>query len=211
MNSHLVVIGAPGSGKGTQAGKLVSERLYNHISTGDLLRAEIKKQTDLGLKVSKIIESGQLVSDDIVMELLLQNCDLKNKAYIFDGFPRNVEQASMLSKQLLKNSPYVAVYFKIDQDLLISRIVNRRSCPNCGEIYNLISKLPSAPDRCDKCGHLGLTHRKDDHKDIVENRLEIFTKNIQPMLDYYQAIGKLSIIDASESEEKTFTSLLKII
>src|SRR3954452_23641722 len=114
MKSHLIFIGAPGSGKGTQASKFVSDRGFKHISTGDLLRGEIAKQSALGLEVKKVMDAGQLVSDDLVIRLLQANVDLKNQQYIFDGYPRNLAQAQTLDKEVLKGSPSMAVYFDID-------------------------------------------------------------------------------------------------
>src|SRR5690606_19254519 len=128
MKSHLIFIGAPGSGKGTQASKFVNERNFKHISTGDLLRAEISKKSPLGLEVKKVMDEGQLVSDDLVIRLLQANIDLNSSQYIFDGYTRNLAQAQTLDKEVLKGAKSLGVYFEIDMDKLVTRLTNRRTC-----------------------------------------------------------------------------------
>lgn len=211
MKPHLIILGAPGSGKGTQAAKLV-EKGYKHISTGDLLRSEIAKGTELGQKVSGIISRGDLVDDNTVMALLKANCDVDKVSYIFDGFPRNIAQAEMLEAELLQGRRTLAVYFKIDLGVLTDRVVNRRTCSNCGEIYNLTSKPPRVPNVCDKCGSQNtLTQRKDDTVEVVSNRLKIFADTVDPMLAFYKSKGSLIEIDASLPEKTVFSALEKII
>lgn len=211
MKPHLIILGAPGSGKGTQAAKLV-EKGFKHISTGDLLRAEIAKGSELGQKVSGIISRGDLVDDSTVMALLKANCDLDRVSYIFDGFPRNVAQAEMLEAELLKGKKTLAIYFNIDLSILIDRVVNRRTCGSCGEIYNLATKAPRVADTCDKCGAVGsLKQRKDDTEEVVSNRLKIFKDTVEPMLSFYRAKGVLVEIDASMQEKNVFSALENII
>ncbi len=211
MKPHLIILGAPGSGKGTQAAKLV-EKGYKHISTGDLLRAEIAKGTELGQKVAGIISRGDLVDDRTVMALLKANCDVDKVSYIFDGFPRNIAQAEMLEAELLKGKKTLAVYFKIDLSILVSRVVNRRTCSKCGEIYNMATKPPRIADTCDKCGAVGsLAQRKDDTEEVVSNRLQIFKDTVDPMLAFYKAKGVLVELDASMQENDVFSALEKVI
>lgn len=211
MKPHLIILGAPGSGKGTQAAKLI-EKGYKHISTGDLLRSEIAKGTELGQKVSGIISRGDLVDDNTVMALLKANCDVDKVSYIFDGFPRNIAQAEMLEAELLQGRKTLAVYFNIDLGVLTDRVVNRRTCSNCGEIYNLTTKAPRVQNVCDKCGAQNtLTQRKDDTVEVVSNRLKIFADTVDPMLAFYKAKGALVEIDASLPEKTVFSALEKII
>jgi adenylate kinase len=211
MKPHLIILGAPGSGKGTQAARLV-EKGYMHISTGDLLRAEVAKGNELGQKVSGIISRGDLVDDNTVMALLKANCDVDKVSYIFDGFPRNVAQAEMLEAVLLQGRKTLAVYFKIDLSVLTERVVNRRTCSKCGEIYNLSSKPPRVPNVCDRCGSQdALTQRKDDTVEVVSNRLRIFSDTVNPMLAYYKKMGSLVEVDASLPEKTVFSALEKII
>ncbi|MDD4975263.1 MAG: nucleoside monophosphate kinase [Bacteriovorax sp.] len=211
MKPHLIILGAPGSGKGTQAAKLV-EKGFKHISTGDLLRSEIAKGSELGQKVSGIISRGDLVDDNTVMALLKANCDVDKVSYIFDGFPRNIAQAEMLEAELLQKKKTLAVYFKIDLGVLINRVVNRRTCGSCGEIYNLTTKPPRVADVCDRCGSVGtIKQRKDDTQEVVANRLKIFADTVEPMLAFYRSKGALVEIDASMQEKVVFSELGKVI
>jgi adenylate kinase len=211
MKPHLIILGAPGSGKGTQA-SLLAEKGYKHISTGELLRSEIAKNSDLGIKVSEIMSSGSLVDDNTVLALLKANCILDEFSYIFDGFPRNLFQAEMLEIELLNGRNYKVIYFKIDMDVLVERLVNRRTCESCGEIYNLATKIPTIPDVCDKCGSIGvLKQRRDDTSEVVTNRLKIFTDTIEPMLSFYRSKKVLVEINASLCEKEVFKILEKII
>ena len=211
MKPHLIILGAPGSGKGTQAARLV-EKGFKHVSTGDLLRNEIAKDTTLGQTVAGIISKGDLVDDKTVMALLKANCHVDEVSYIFDGFPRNVAQAEMLDAELLDGRDTLAVYFKIDLDVLIERVVNRRTCGNCGEIYNLLFRKPKVENVCDKCGAVeSLKQRKDDTVEVVSNRLKIFKDTVDPMLDFYKSKNALVIIDASVEQDKVFEELKNII
>lgn len=207
MKSHLIFIGAPGSGKGTQASKLVSDRGFKHISTGDLLRAEIAKQSALGLEVKKVMDAGQLVSDDLVIRLLQANIDLNASQYIFDGYPRNIAQAQTLDKEVLKGSPSVAVYFEINMSKLVERLTNRRTCKDCGAIYNLISKKPKITGTCDQCGGTNLVQRADDKEDVITNRLKVFQDTVDPVLKYYQDLGRLMKVDAEMSPDVIFNQI----
>lgn len=207
MKSHLIFIGAPGSGKGTQASKLVAERGFKHISTGDLLRSEIAKQSALGLEVKKVMDEGKLVSDDLVIRLLQANVNLTQSQYIFDGYPRNLAQAQTLDREVLKGSPSLAVYFEIDMAKLIARLTNRRTCKNCGAIYNLISKMPKVTGVCDVCGSTDLVQRADDKEEVITNRLKVFKDTIDPVLKYYQDLGRLMKVDAEGSVDGIYNQI----
>jgi len=204
MGTQLILLGAPGSGKGTQAARLVSEMGYNHISTGDLLRNEIAKGSDLGQKVQGIMTRGELVDDATVLELLNANCDLSSGSYIFDGFPRNIDQAKSLDEVVIKDANHTALYFDIDLDVLAQRLVNRRTCGDCGEIYNLISKAPKTEGVCDKCQGTNLNQRKDDNEESVKTRLGVFKSTIEPVLEYYESKGALKRVNASAPSEEVF-------
>ena len=204
MKPHLIFIGAPGSGKGTQASKFVSERGFKHISTGDLLRAEIAKHSALGSEVKKVMDEGQLVSDRLVIRLLQANIDLAAAHYIFDGYPRNLEQAQTLDKEVLKGSPSISVYFEIDVAKLVERLTNRRTCGNCGAIYNLNSKKPKISGTCDQCGSTDLNQRVDDKENVIKNRLQVFHDTVSPVLKYYQDLGRLIKVDAEKSPDAIF-------
>jgi adenylate kinase len=207
MKSHVIFIGAPGSGKGTQASKLVSDRGFKHISTGDLLRSEIAKQSPLGLEVKKVMDEGKLVSDELVIRLLQANINLTQSQYIFDGYPRNLAQAETLDKEVLKGSPSLAVYFELDMAKLIARLTNRRTCKNCGAIYNLISKMPKVTGVCDVCGSTDLVQRADDKEEVITNRLKVFKDAVDPVLKYYQDLGRLMKVDAEGSIDAIYNQI----
>jgi adenylate kinase len=208
MTSHLIFIGAPGSGKGTQAGRLVAEKSFKHISTGDLLRSEISKQSPLGLEVKKVMDAGQLVSDGLVIRLLQANIDLKTSQYIFDGYPRNIAQAETLDREVLGGSSSLAVYFQIEMDRLVARLTNRRTCKDCGAIYNLLSKKPKVMGVCDQCGGTNLVQRADDKEEVIANRLQVFQDTVNPVLKYYQDLGRLLRVDAEKSEDEIYHQIL---
>lgn len=185
----------------------MAEKGLKHISTGDLLRAEIAKQSDLGKEVKAVMDAGALVGDDLVIRLLQANIDLQASQYIFDGYPRNLVQAQTLDKEVLKGSNSLAVYFEIDMAKLVARLTNRRTCKDCGAIYNLISKTPKITGVCDKCGGTNLVQRADDKEDVITNRLQVFTDTISPVLKYYQDLGRLMKVNAEEAEDVIFNQI----
>ncbi|HLT22925.1 MAG TPA: adenylate kinase [Bacteriovoracaceae bacterium] len=206
-SKHLIFIGAPGSGKGTQATKFVKESSFQHISTGDLLRNEIAKGSELGLEVKKVIDAGQLVSDELVIRLLQANIDLASSNYIFDGYPRNLAQAQTLDNEVLKGANSLAVYFEINTGRLVERLTNRRTCKDCGSIYNLVSKKPKVMGICDQCGGTNLVQRDDDKEEVIKNRLTVFEETVSPVLSYYQELGRLMRVNAEKSVDEIFTQI----
>ncbi|EPZ52330.1 putative adenylate kinase [Bacteriovorax sp. BAL6_X] len=210
MAPQLILIGAPGSGKGTQAKNIVSELGYKHVSTGDLLRAEVAKGSDLGRKIKAVMDSGELVSDELVLDLLKANCAVEKSTYIFDGYPRNLVQAKDLDSALLGGVKSKAIYFDIALDTLVDRIVNRRVAPGSGEIYNLKTKPPKVEGKCDVSGE-DLVHRKDDNEDTVRTRMKVFTDNIEPVLEYYEAQGRLVRVDATNGLDEIFEEIKKVV
>lgn len=207
---QLILLGAPGSGKGTQAQKLVAKMGYKHISTGDLLRSEIAKGSDLGKRVKQIMDEGKLVDDRTVLELLKVNCDLEGNSYIFDGFPRNIDQARALDEVVLQGANTKAVYFDIDLEILVARITNRRLAPKSGEIYNLLTKPPKVPGKCDVSGE-DLIQRPDDNEETVRNRLGIFKETIEPILAFYESQGVLARINADQPSEAVYAELERVL
>lgn len=207
MKSHLIFIGAPGSGKGTQASKLVAEKGFKHISTGDLLRSEIAKHSPLGIEVKQVMDTGDLVSDDLVIRLLQANINLEQSQYIFDGYPRNLAQAQTLDQEVLKGSASLAVYFEIATEKLVERLTNRRTCKSCGAIYNLISKKPKVTGVCDQCGGTEIVQRADDEEEVIKNRLTVFKETVDPVLKYYQDLGRLMKVNAESSVEEIFDQI----
>lgn len=210
MKPQLIFLGAPGSGKGTQAKILASKFDYNHISTGDLLRLEVNRGSEVGIEVSKILKEGGLVSDDKVLQLVKKNCDLTNNKYIFDGFPRNLNQAIALEEKILKDNPFYIIYFHIDMDLLLDRLENRLSCSSCGMIFNKKTSPPKVERICDNCGS-SIDIRNDDKKEVAQVRFKLFESSIYPILDYYKQKDNFFRLDASEDIEVLAGKVYEVI
>lgn len=186
----LVLIGSPGAGKGTQAKVLSKHFGIAHISTGDLLREETSLKTEIGLKIIDIMNAGKLVSDEIVETLLsnrIKKDDCKN-GFILDGYPRNVEQAEGLSA-VVGNIDKV-VLISVNDNLIIERMVGRRGCPKCGQMYHIKYNPPKEDGVCSECGS-ELIQRKDDNEETVKNRLSVYHTSTSPIIDYYKNKGLL--------------------
>lgn len=210
MAVNLVFLGAPGSGKGTQSSLLKDRKQYNHVSTGDLLRKEIAAQSDLGKRVKSVMDAGQLVSDELVVELLKSNIDLSNFSYIFDGYPRNIAQAKTLHEQILSGHDYKAIYFKVDTEKLVTRLTNRRVTKDGKHIYNLVTNPPKVAGTCDVTGD-PLIQRDDDKEEVVRNRMDVFHSTIEPVLDFYRSLGILEEVNAELNVEEVYERILKLV
>lgn len=194
---RIVLLGAPGSGKGTQAKLLVDKYKIPQISTGDLLRAAVAARTELGKKAKAVMEAGQLVSDDIVLGIIqerLAKPDAKG-GFILDGFPRNIPQAQALDAMLarLGQPLQLALLVDVDDAVLMKRLTGRRNCGSCGAIYNIYFSPPRTPGKCDHCGGI-LQHRSDDNEETVRNRLKVYHEQTSPLVSYYKAQGKLRTV-----------------
>lgn len=217
MKKELIFLGPPACGKGTQTTMLAEHLKFPHIDTGSLLRAEIKAETEAGKEAKLYIDEGHLVPVQLVARIIknrLSQDDCKN-GYILDGYPRSLEQANALTKMNEEINgdekvDFRAVYFDIDTEVLIERIVNRRSCPKCGEIYNLAFKAPKMEGICDKCGEK-LAQRKDDTREIAQERFETYFKETAPLIDYYKNKGVLKTIDANGEISEVWERLLKVV
>lgn len=217
MKKELIFLGPPACGKGTQTTKLAKHFGFPHIDTGSLLRAEIAAQTENGKIAKKYIDEGHLVPVELVGSIIknrLSQQDCKN-GYILDGYPRSTEQADLLTKinEEIDNgvaADFRAIYFDTDTDILISRIVNRRSCKKCGEIYNLKFKPPKNENICDICGG-ELTQRKDDNEEIAKARFETYFNETAPLIEYYKNKNVLKTIDAQGSIDEVWERLLKVV
>ena len=217
MKKELIFLGPPACGKDTQTAKLSEHLGLPHVDTGSLLRAEIKNETENGKIAKSYIDKGQLVPVSLVANIIknrLAQEDCKN-GYILDGYPRSVEQADLLEEINADIDGSVeaqikAIYFDLNQDILISRIVNRRSCPKCGEIYNIKFKPTKVEGICDKCG-AELTQRKDDNEETAKARFDTYFKETAPLIDYYKNKGVLKSIDAEGSIDEVWERLLKVV
>jgi len=210
----VVLLGPPGTGKGTQA-KLIEERFsLAHISTGDMLRAEVASGSDLGEKVKGYLDAGELVPDDLIVEMIaerIENPDAK-KGFILDGFPRTVSQAEMLDKMLENRGLAVDVVLNliVSEDKIVSRLSNRLYCPSCGRCYNLSTTPPKREGICDGCG-TRLVRRSDDSEEVVRHRLQVAAERTAPVIKYYRNQGKLVDIDGEGSIEEVFSSIISVL
>ena len=202
---RLVLIGAPGSGKGTQAKFLIEKYNIPQISTGDLLRAAVAAQTPLGRQAKAVMDAGQLVPNDIVIGMIRERImrpDAEN-GFIMDGFPRNLEQAEALDTMLTNlGRPIDAVLqINVDFDLLMQRMVGRLTCLSCGTLFNSFTNPPSIDTQCDYCGGT-LHHRSDDNEETIDRRLRVYETHTQPLSAYYSNKGNLHVIDGQGTVEE---------
>jgi adenylate kinase len=214
MSKIIVLMGAPGAGKGTQA-RLLQERLgLPQISTGDMLRAIKEEKTPLAEEVRAIMEAGNLVPDDVTLRVVRERTgreDCKN-GYILDGFPRNTVQAAMLDKLAAEQGNRIqAILVDVPTGELEKRMVGRRSCPVCGEIYNVYFKPPKTDNVCDLHPDAQLIHRADDNPETVQNRLATFETQTRPLLDYYQAANLLSRVDGTREPEAIYADIERTV
>jgi len=193
----VVFLGPPGSGKGTQADILHEQHGFFHFDTGSRLRAEIASGSELGARIEQYTNAGKLVPIDIIREMIKRFFSASDAGRImFDGFPRNLEQARVLDESLLEHNVKLdcAIYLEIDEDSLLNRIVNRRFCPQCGDIYNLQSNPPRQAGVCDKDG-AALIQRQDDTAEVFGTRLTVYLHETMPVLEHYRKQGLLNTID----------------
>lgn len=211
----IIFLGAPGSGKGTQAKRLEKSLGTPHISTGDMLRAEVSKASELGKKVGEVLAAGKLVDDALMLDVMRSRFKMPDvsKGFILDGYPRNVAQAETLETILSEmsiNNPKV-LYLALPKEALVKRLVGRLSCSKCGAVFHSDFNPPKKPNVCDHCGNSPLVHRKDDNEDTAIQRLEVYETQTQPLLDYYRAKGVLHEVDASREMDWIHSALLKAL
>jgi adenylate kinase len=214
MSKIIVLMGAPGAGKGTQA-RLLQERLgLPQISTGDMFRALKEAKTPLAEEVRAIMEAGTLVPDDVTIRVVRERTGREDCAhgYVLDGFPRTPAQAAMLETLAREQGKRIqAVLVDVPPGELEKRMVGRRSCPVCGEIYNIYFKPPKVDNACDLHPDTQLTHRADDNPETVLARLNTFDKQTRPLLDYYEASNLLHRVDGTREPEAIYADIEKIV
>lgn len=211
---RMILLGPPGAGKGTQA-VMLSERLgFLHFSTGDLLRENVKNATDTGKKAQSFMEKGELVPDDIVIEMMLESIAKgdRNKSFILDGFPRTIYQARKLDVELERIGVPVelVIYFKTSLDTVIFRLTGRRLCRDCGANYHVVNMPPKKQGVCDKCKG-ELYRRKDDNEETIKKRLEVFDDQTKELIDYYAEKGILKEISGDLEAGKVYEKLFGIL
>ena len=215
MAMNLMLMGLPGAGKGTQAERIVDEYKIPHISTGDIFRAAMKNETQMGLEAKKYINKGELVPDEvtngIVKERLAQ--DDTNVGFLLDGFPRNMAQAEALTemgKELGKELNGV-INIHVDPESLMERLTGRYICRNCGATYHKVFNPTKVEGTCDRCGEHEFYQRDDDKPETVKNRLDVNIKMNTPLLDYYKENGLLHEVDGNQDIDKVFADIKAIL
>jgi adenylate kinase len=210
----IIMLGAPGAGKGTQAQMIAEKYNIPHISTGDIFRANIKNGTELGKKAKEFIDKGQLVPDELTVELLLDrvaNDDCKN-GYVLDGFPRTIPQADVLDSELTKLGDKVdyAINVDVPDENIVRRMSGRRACLKCGATYHIEHIPPKTEGICDKCGS-ELVQREDDKPETVQNRLSVYHEQTQPLIEYYDKKNILKTVNGTKDMQEVFSDIIGIL
>jgi len=209
----LVLFGPPGSGKGTQAKMLTAETGFPHVSTGDMLRERIKSEDNLGRLIQAILRSGQLVTDELVNQMVEDRLEQPDAAQglILDGFPRTLPQAqTMVGLLASRGYGHLVVHLKVDYNKLIARLTARRQCPQCGTLYNLASKPPLVAERCDIEG-ARLEIREDDSEPVIRKRLFAYEEQTRPLIEYFSQDGSLREVEASESTPEQIAGEIRLV
>ncbi len=208
----VIMLGPPGSGKGTQAAQLAEKKDLVHLSTGDILRNTVKQGTQLGLKARSYMEAGDLVPDDLIIGLIRERLQEGGSRFLFDGFPRTIPQAEGLDKMLedMKSKVDMVIDLEVSDNEVIKRLSGRYFCPKCQATYNYPSRLPKKDGICDKCGS-ELQKRKDDTEEVVKNRLKVYKEQTQPLQDYYGKQGLLEGVDGEREIAAIFSDLSSLV
>ena len=210
----IIMLGAPGAGKGTQAKKVAKKYNIPHISTGDIFRANIKEGNELGKRAKEYMDKGELVPDDITIGMLLDRihkADCKN-GFVLDGFPRTIPQAKSLSEALSKLNEKIdyAINIDVPDDSIITRMSGRRACLSCGSTYHIKYSAPKKENICDNCGS-ELVIRDDDKPETVKKRLDVYHKQTQPLIDYYDNENILANVDGTKDMEEVFLDIVAVL
>ena len=209
----IIMLGAPGAGKGTQAKRIAEKYGIPHISTGDIFRANIKEGTELGMKAKEFMDQGLLVPDEVTIGMLLDRIKTEDcvNGYVLDGFPRTIPQAESLTKALEEMGQKIdyAVDVDVPDENIVSRMSGRRACITCGATYHVQFAPPKTEGICDKCG-AELVLRDDDKPETVQKRLAVYHEQTQPLIDYYRRAGVLVSVDGTQSMDQVFESIVKI-
>ncbi|MBU0580493.1 MAG: adenylate kinase [Candidatus Margulisbacteria bacterium] len=208
---NIILLGAPGSGKGTLAKRLVIEKKVAHISTGDLLREAVSNNTELGQKAKKYMDEGKLVPDSLIIDLMADRLQQKDcqQGYVLDGFPRTVAQAEALEDLLrkMKKEINIVLHLEIDVDTVVKRMAGRLNCAKCGAVYHKVNMPSKKEGICDACGEK-LYQRSDDQEETVRKRFKVYLEQTKPLIDFYQQKGKLVTINGGISPESALTEAL---
>ncbi len=211
---RIVLLGPPGSGKGTQASTLEKRRGIPHIASGDLLRANVRDRTALGAKAKPYMDRGNLVPDELILDMMAERLSQPDaqKGYVLDGFPRTVKQAEALEERLaaLGQELDAVIYLEVPEAEILRRLGGRRTCPRCNAIYHIDTMPPKQEGICDKCG-AELVQRDDEKPDVIQKRLEVYSAQTQPLLDYYQERGLLQEINGTIGVDNVIREIEAIV
>ena len=206
----LILLGAPGAGKGTQAEIIASKLSIPTISTGNILREAIRNGTKTGLEAKRYMDEGKLVPDDVIIGIVADRVAQPDCAggYILDGMPRTIPQAQALEDRGIHFDHVISI--EIADEVIEKRMTGRRVCSNCGASYHVVANPPKAEGVCDRCGG-ALTIRKDDAPETVRNRLSVFHKETEPLKEFYQKLGKLQLVDGNQAIEKATSAIMEVL
>ena len=206
----LILLGAPGAGKGTQAEIIASKLSIPTISTGNILREAIRNGTKTGLEAKRYMDEGKLVPDDVIIGIVADRVAQQDCAggYILDGMPRTIPQAQALEDRGIHFDHVISI--EIADEVIEKRMTGRRVCSNCGASYHVVANPPKAEGVCDSCGG-ALTIRKDDAPETVRNRLSVFHKETEPLKEFYQKLGKLQLVDGNQAIEKATSAIMEVL
>lgn len=210
----IIMLGAPGAGKGTQAKKIAEKYGIPHVSTGDIFRANIKGGTELGMKAKSYMDQGQLVPDDVTIGMLLDRISEADCAdgYVLDGFPRTIPQAESLTQALNERNEKMdyAINVDVPDEAIVSRMSGRRACVKCGATYHIVYNAPAKEGVCDTCGE-ALVLRDDDKPETVQKRLTVYHDQTQPLIDYYEKAGILVTVDGTKDLNEVFKDIVNLL
>ncbi len=210
---RLIILGAPGSGKGTQASRLAAEKGLRHLSTGDMLRDAVARKTAIGLRAAEYMKKGLLGPDEIIFALMREALAASaGSGWILDGFPRTLAQAEELEKMLVELGERVdrVIDIEVAPELIVRRLSNRRVCPKCKAVYNLDTIVTKTPGRCDACG-AEIVKRPDDEETTIRKRLEVYNDQTAPVIEYYRKRGGLVTVDGASGIEEIFAEILRAL
>lgn len=211
---NLVLLGPPGAGKGTQAARIVADYGIPHISTGDILRAAVKEQTPLGLEAKKYMDAGELVPDSVVIGIVKDRLNQPDTAqgFLMDGFPRTIPQAEALDQALaeLDRAVTKVLVILVEEEVLVRRLTGRRVCRSCGALFHIYLNPPKVEGVCDLCGG-ELYQRDDDNEVTVRNRLEVYRKQTEPLIDYYDQAGLVVRLDGSLPPDEVYAEIQAVL
>ena len=205
--TKVMLLGPPGAGKGTQAQRIVEKFSLVHLSTGDILRDEVKRGTALGQKAKTFMDNGELVPDQLIIDMIGGRIAAATDGFLLDGFPRTVVQAEELAKITDLD---VAINISLSREEVVSRLTSRRVCRACGAIYNLSFRPPSDPTTCESCGG-ELYQRDDDREEVIQNRYDVYQSQTEPLIEFYRAKGILRAVDGAAGSDGVFGEIARIL